>query len=70
MARECITDHLDRWHPDLRERGWTNSDAVSQADARGGQVTQRIHAIGSHGFGAIVLDSVGNRIVIHSTADA
>lgn len=44
-------------------------DAVSQVEKCGGRVVQPIHAIGPHGFRAIVLDSEGNRIVLHSTVD-
>ena len=42
-------------------------DAVLQTEQRGGKVIQRIHSIGSHGFRAIILDSEGNRIALHST---
>lgn len=45
-------------------------DAVQQTKDHGGSVVQDIHAIGPHGFRAIVLDSEGNRIVLHSETDA
>ena len=45
-------------------------DAVAQAEKHGGKVLQRIHQIGPHGCRAIVLDSEGNRIALHSTVDA
>jgi hypothetical protein len=45
-------------------------DAVAQARAHGGKVLQDVHAIGPHGFRAIVLDSEGNRIALHSESDA
>lgn len=45
-------------------------DAVAQAKAHGGKVLQDTHAIGPHGFRAIVLDSEGNRIALHSERDA
>ena len=45
-------------------------DAVSKVVPHGGTVIQPIHAIGPHGFRAIVLDSEGNRIALHSTGDA
>jgi len=45
-------------------------DAVANVDALGGSVIQPIHAIGPHGFRAIVRDSEGNRIALHSTVDA
>jgi len=41
-------------------------DAVSQVALNGGQVLQPTHPIGPHGFRAIVLDSEGNRIALHS----
>ena len=44
-------------------------DAVSRVEALGGKVVQPTHAIGPHGFRAIVLDSEGNRIALHSGSD-
>jgi predicted enzyme related to lactoylglutathione lyase len=44
-------------------------DAVSQVEALGGKVLEPTHAIGPHGFRAIVLDSEGNRIALHSESD-
>jgi uncharacterized protein len=44
--------------------------AVGEVEALGGKVLQPVHAIGPHGFRAIVLDSEGNRIALHSTVDA
>ncbi|MGV6851367.1 MAG: VOC family protein [bacterium] len=44
--------------------------AVTQVEVKGGQVVQPIHAIGPHGFRAVVLDSEGNRIVLHSETDS
>ena len=35
----------------------------------GGTVLEGIHSIGPHGFRAIIRDSEGNRIVLHSTSD-
>jgi uncharacterized protein len=35
--------------------------------AKGGRVLQATHAIGPHGFRAIVVDSEGNRVALHST---
>jgi len=43
--------------------------ACEQAGRHGGRVVQEIHPIGSHGFRAILLDSEGNRIALHSTVD-
>ena len=41
-------------------------DAVVQAESNGGQVIKPKHAIGPYGFRAIVRDSEGNRIALHS----
>lgn len=45
-------------------------DAVKRTPEFGGKVLEPAHAIGPHGFRAIVLDSEGNRIALHSTVDA
>jgi hypothetical protein len=45
-------------------------DAVAQVKPHGGKVLQDTHAIGPHGFRAIVEDSEGNRIALHSESDA
>jgi uncharacterized protein len=44
-------------------------DAVAQAQKHGGRVLKAIESIGPHGFRAIVLDSEGNRIALHSSSD-
>jgi len=44
--------------------------AVAEVDEHGGNVIEPVHAIGPHGFRAIVLDCEGNRIALHSTTDA
>jgi uncharacterized protein len=44
-------------------------DAVKQAEKHGGKLVKAIHAIGPHGFRAIVLDSEGNRVALHSNRD-
>ncbi len=44
-------------------------DAVKQTTDNGGKVVNEIHSIGPHGFRAIVLDSEGNRIALHSETD-
>ena len=44
-------------------------DAVHQAERHGGRVLQAIESIGPHGCRAIVLDSEGNRIALHSSTD-
>lgn len=45
-------------------------DAVAQANAHGGQVIEDVHPIGPHGFRALLLDSEGTRIALHSAVDA
>jgi uncharacterized protein len=45
-------------------------DALAQAAKAGGKVLEPIRGIGPHGFRAVVLDSEGNRIALHSTLDA
>jgi len=45
-------------------------DAVGQTEKLGGKVLEPAQAIGAHGFRAVVLDSEGNRIALHSTTDA
>ncbi len=41
-------------------------DAVAKVEKNGGQILQPKHSIGPHGFRAIVLDSEGNRVALHS----
>jgi predicted enzyme related to lactoylglutathione lyase len=45
-------------------------DAVEKVHPHGGTVIQPIHAIGPHGFRAVILDSEGNRVALHSNTDA
>jgi len=45
-------------------------DAVAKVGAAGGKVLEDVHTIGPHGCRAIVLDSEGNRIALHSSSDA
>jgi predicted enzyme related to lactoylglutathione lyase len=45
-------------------------DAVSKVVPNGGSVLHDTHSIGPHGFRAVVLDSEGNRIALHSESDA
>ena len=40
--------------------------AIAVVDLNGGRVLKPRHPIGPHGFRAIVLDSEGNRIALHS----
>ena len=45
-------------------------DAVQKVQDNGGNVLQEIHSLGPHGFRAIVSDSEGNRVALHSDNDA
>jgi len=45
-------------------------DAVAGVTRLGGKVLQDVHAIGPHGFRAVVQDSEGNRVALHSSRDA
>ncbi len=45
-------------------------DAVSKVSTNGGEVIEDTHAIGPHGFRALILDSEGNRLALHSNSDA
>lgn len=42
------------------------NEAVEAAIAHGGRVLTPVHQIGPHGFRAIVADSEGNRVALHS----
>lgn len=44
-------------------------DAVAQVKAHGGQVVEDVKSIGPHGFRAVMIDSEGNRIALHSESD-
>jgi predicted enzyme related to lactoylglutathione lyase len=41
-------------------------DAVAQVESHGGKVVHAKHQIGEHGFRAVIVDSEGNRIAMHS----
>ena len=41
-------------------------EATAAAEAQGGTILKPPHPIGPHGFRAIVVDSEGNRIALHS----
>jgi predicted enzyme related to lactoylglutathione lyase len=41
-------------------------EAVAAVETGGGKVLQAKHQIGPHGFRAVVVDSEGNRIALHS----
>jgi predicted enzyme related to lactoylglutathione lyase len=41
-------------------------EAVAAVEANGGKVVHPKHQIGPHGYRAVVLDSEGNRVALHS----
>lgn len=43
-------------------------NAVKAVPANGGKILQEKHPIGPHGFRAIILDSEGNRLALHSSS--
>ncbi|MCA9304244.1 MAG: VOC family protein [Phycisphaerales bacterium] len=45
-------------------------DAAARVTQLGGKVVQDIHAIGPHGFRALIEDSEGNAFALHSNTDA
>jgi hypothetical protein len=45
-------------------------DAVSKTTSNGGKVLEDVTSIGPHGFRAVILDSEGNRLALHSNVDA
>ena len=45
-------------------------DAVAKAKDNGGRVLEDVHSIGPHGFRALIVDSEGNRVALHSDTDA
>ena len=45
-------------------------DAVGQVAAQGGQVVEDVHSLGPRGWRALLVDSEGNRLALHSNTDA
>ena len=45
-------------------------EAVKAAKANGGKVLAEKQQIGQHGFRAMIIDSEGNRLALHSSADS
>jgi len=45
-------------------------DAVRQVQQWGGTIVEMIQPIGPHGFRAVILDTEGNRVALHSRSDA
>lgn len=44
-------------------------DALAKVVPYGGSITKPIHSLGEHGFRAVILDSEGNRVALHSMTD-
>ena len=44
-------------------------DAVKQAAKHGGRIVEKVKSIGPHGFRAVIVDSEGNRVALHSNTD-
>jgi len=44
--------------------------AVDAVEKNGGRIVEGVHSLGPHGFRAIVIDSEGNRIALHSMTDS
>jgi len=62
-AQEKPTDHGVMIYLNANGR---LDDAIAAVSANGGKVLQPKHAIGPFGFRAIILDSEGNRVALHS----
>ena len=45
-------------------------DALLMAEGLGGRILEPLHPIGTHGFRAVILDSEGNRLALHSSVNA
>jgi predicted enzyme related to lactoylglutathione lyase len=44
-------------------------DAIAQVNLNGGKILQKKCQIGPHGYRAIILDSEGNRVALHSVKE-
>lgn len=44
-------------------------EAIERVTQHGGQIVQELHSLGPHGFRALILDSEGNRVALHSEDD-
>jgi len=43
-------------------------DAINQVSPHGGEIIEAKHSMGPHGYRAIIKDSEGNRIALHSNS--
>jgi predicted enzyme related to lactoylglutathione lyase len=62
-AGERPSDHGPLLYLNVQDR---IDQAIAAVQSNGGKVVQAKHAIGKYGFRAIVLDSEGNRLALHS----
>ena len=67
----CLFAREDERPADRGPLVYLNADgrldqAVAAVEANGGKVLQPKHQIGPHGFRAVIHDSEGNRIALHS----
>jgi len=44
--------------------------AVAEVTSQGGEILEPVHSMGPHGFRALIVDSEGNRVALHSNTDA
>ena len=44
-------------------------DAVAKVETHGGKIIEPVQSIGPHGFRALIVDSEGNRVALHSNTD-
>ena len=71
----CLVPNADEVTADKGILVYMNVDgrireACKLVSEKGGAVIQEVHAIGPHGFRAIVHDSEGNRIALHAESDS
>ena len=69
----CLVPHVDQVSATQGVLVYLNvdgriRDAVAQVEKLGGKVVEDVQAIGPHGWRAIVLDSEGNRVALHSAS--
>jgi predicted enzyme related to lactoylglutathione lyase len=71
----CLVESAEGVAPSLTgplvylDAGGRLDAAVAAAQAGGGKVLKAKHSIAPNGFGAIIADSEGNRVALHSMTD-
>lgn len=68
----CLTQSDDNKPSDKGPLVYLNTDgridrAIDAVKTNGGKILQEKHPIGEHGYRAIIIDSEGNRVALHST---